>query len=123
MLAVIGIAALAPLKQLKSDLSPFLRLGAILLLTLAAAEAAAPLLAQIRVLTDGGAAGPYAELLLKALGLAVLTQCCAEICRECGEGGIASGVELVGKTEILLLCLPLLGELLSTASAWLSWEV
>ena len=63
---------------------------------------------------------PNAEFLLKALGIAVLTQCCAELCRESGESGVANGVELAGKVEILLLALPLIAEILSTARELLS---
>lgn len=44
---------------------------------------------------------------LKALGIAYLTYISAEICRDSGEDGIASKVELAGKIEMLSLALPL----------------
>jgi stage III sporulation protein AD len=49
------------------------------------------------------------------LGLAILTQICAEICKESGEGGIASAIELIGKIEILVLALPLINDILTVA--------
>jgi stage III sporulation protein AD len=54
------------------------------------------------------------------MGIALLTQFCADVCRESGESGAASTVELTGKMEILLLCLPLLDEILSAARELLS---
>ena len=62
----------------------------------------------------------YATILLKALGIAFLTHCAADLCKESGEVGLATGVESVGKLEILLLCLPLMEELLAVAKGLLS---
>ena len=116
MLAITGISAALILKQWRSDLLPLLRIailvgfGGILL------SLAAPLISYLhRLLEGGGIEQTHAEILFKGLGIAILTQCCADICRESGEGGIASSVELVGKLELLLLSLPLLDELLSLA--------
>ena len=46
-------------------------------------------------------------LLLKALGVSVLTQLAADACRDSGETALSNKVELAGKVTILLLCLPL----------------
>jgi hypothetical protein len=48
-----------------------------------------------------------------------LTQLCADFCRQGGEGQLAGGVELAGKAELLLLCLPRLKELFELASGML----
>ncbi len=58
----------------------------------------------------------YAELMLKGLGVAVITRICASVCREAGRGGIADYVELAGRLEILLLCLPLMSRIIGAAS-------
>ena len=63
--------------------------------------------------------GEWGKLMLKGLGVSVLTQLCSELCRQCGEASLAGGVEGAGKAELLLLCLPLLKELLSTAQGLL----
>ena len=49
-----------------------------------------------------------------------MTQYVADICRESGESAAASGVETVGKLEILLLSLPLIDEILRVAERLLS---
>jgi stage III sporulation protein AD len=61
---------------------------------------------------DAGSFSEYAELILKSLGIAVLTHVAAAVCRDCGEGGLAGAVELAGKIEILLLSLPMIERLL-----------
>ncbi len=58
----------------------------------------------------------YAAIMLKGLGVAVITRICSSVCRESGRGGIAEYVELAGRLEILLLCLPLMSRILSAAS-------
>lgn len=65
--------------------------------------------------------GEYATLMFKAIGLAILSTTCADVCRECGASQIATGVETAGNLAILSLCLPLLRELLQDAEVLLEW--
>ena len=90
-----------------------------ILFAAAALAAINPLLSFIGRLGDGNGIGTYAETLFKALGIALVCEICANICRESGESGIAGGVELVGKIEILLLCVPLMERVLDTAKVLL----
>lgn len=120
MIAVLGLSVTLILRQWKSDLLPLIRIGFTVLFAAALLVAAAPLFKFIHSIGQIGGLSEYMETLFKALGIAVLTEICAGICRESGEGGIAGGVELTGKAEILLLSLPMLTELLSTARELLS---
>lgn len=117
---MVIVTAAFLLRQWKSDLSILLRLGTVVLFGLAAVHAAAPLVEYLTRLADLASLAPYAETLLKALGIAFLTQYAAEICRESGESAAATGVETLGKLEILLLCLPLIDEILKVAERLLS---
>ena len=74
--------------------------------------AARPLLETLISMTEGSALAEHADVLLSAIGIALLTQTVSEICRDCKEGTVAGYVELAGRIEILLLCLPLLAEIL-----------
>ena len=58
--------------------------------------------------------GEY-TVLMKALGIGVVCQFTAELCRDAGEAVLASRVEFFGKIEILLLSVPLLQKLLAFA--------
>ena len=57
-------------------------------------------------------ANEWSPLLLKGLCIAIVCEVSANICRECGEGAISSGIETAGKVEILLLSLPLITKIL-----------
>ncbi len=111
MVAVTGVSAALILKQSKSDLLPLLRLSLVVLLAFSAISAASPLVSYIQTLSANSALAAKAPILLKALGIALLTQACSQSCKECGESGIATGVETFGKIQILILCLPILSEL------------
>ena len=74
-----------------------------------------PVLSWIGEVCAAHGMGETGSLLLRGLGVAVLTQLCAELCRQSGESGLALGVEGAGKAELLLLCLPMLRDLVETA--------
>ncbi len=52
------------------------------------------------------------RLILKGLGIALITEIAMGICRDSGEGGLAAWVEMAGKTAILILALPLIREVM-----------
>lgn len=54
--------------------------------------------------------GDAFSVMLRGLGVALIGKFCGDICRDCGEEGLASGVESVGRAVILLLALPMLLE-------------
>ena len=120
MLALTGVAAAIVVRHWRGDWMPAVRTALFLMLTVGAISTAAPLVAFLSEWIGNDGLAPYVSTLLKALGIAVMTQCCAELCRECGEGSVGSGVELIGKIEILLLSLPLVNEILDGARALLS---
>lgn len=114
MLAIPALFSLVMVKQWKNDFSPLLRVGLTVLFGSIAIAALSPVLEYLFSLL-GSRQTVYTAVLFKALGIAVLSHYAAQLCRECGEGGLADGVETVGKIEILLLCIPLMEELLSFA--------
>ncbi len=56
---------------------------------------------------------------LKAVGIAVLTQIASQVCRDAGEGGIAAAAETAGTALALCAALPLLRAVLDTVGALL----
>lgn len=120
-LALVGVCAALVVKQWSSGFLPLVRLALLVGMGALILSALSPLTVYLKdLITQSGIQASHGSLLLKALGIALFTQCCSDICRECGEGGAASTVELTGKLEILLLCLPLLEEILATARELLS---
>ena len=55
----------------------------------------------------------YGKIMLKSLGIGIVVNTVEGICRDVGETSISNGVELAGKIEILLICLPVITEMLS----------
>ena len=120
MLAVTGVTACVILRKWNADLLPLLRVALVVILAGVVLSWATPLVAYLKDLTGISVLSEYAEFLFKALGIAWLTQCCADICREGGESGAANGVELAGKVELLLLSLPLINDILKVTQELLS---
>ncbi|EGO86595.1 stage III sporulation protein AD [Clostridium botulinum C] len=50
----------------------------------------------------------YLNVVFKILGIAYLASFCSEICKDAGQGSIASKVEFAGKILILVLAIPIL---------------
>ena len=59
-----------------------------------------------------GSAGVYVPVLLKVIGIAYLTDFSAQVCRDAGENGIASKVEMAGKIFIFYAALPVFTSLI-----------
>ena len=62
----------------------------------------------------------YISILIKSLGICYVTQISVDICKENGSGSIASQIEIAGKLIILLLAVPLYGDLIEMIYDFLS---
>lgn len=123
-IAILAVVVLLVLRQAKPEWGIPVRLAA----TLTAMGVILSLAGQvITTLSDlstslGTTAldGESWTLVLRALGLAFLTEVTASVCRDSGEGTLAGWVETAGKLEILLLSFPLIRSLLSFVAEVLS---
>lgn len=111
-IALICVAVGAVIKLVRGEMAFAVRIAGILLVFGMITVSADTLLREVFATLDMGNFSEYAELILKALGVAVLTHVAAAVCRDSGEGGLAGAVELAGKIEILLLSLPMIERLL-----------
>ena len=114
---VVGVV----IKNIKPEFSPLVRIAGGVAVSTLALSIILPIVTYIRSLLSGSSLGEYGDAVIKALGIAALTQICADICRDSGEGSAASGVELIGKLEILLLCIPMIEDILTTVREVMSW--
>lgn len=116
----IGLALLsAALAFLIKPLSPRLAIFpplfcGLALLVFALSRYREPLSLLTELAEQGGLSDALSAI-LRMLGVGLITSFTADLCRDLGEGTLASRVELCGRVEILLLCLPFLSELLSLA--------
>ena len=117
MLCVIAASCV---RAMKPEIANVMRLAFCILLGGMLVGKITPIAQQLRGMMDSAAA-EYSEVLLKALGVALLTHLTAELCRDCGENSVAGGVETLGKLEILGLCMPLVSTVLELVRGILSW--
>ena len=111
-LALLCLVSFSVVRQWGRDFEVPMKLAAAVVFLGILLGMAIPLISWIREMLSVSAVSEYAELLLGALGIAVVTGVCADLCRDCREPTVASYVETAGRLEILILSIPLIREIL-----------
>ncbi len=120
MLALVGICAVSVVRSWRGEFVPLIRVGMLILFGTLLIASAKPLLGYMTLLMGMSGIGDKGVVLIKALGLSLLAEYASGLCRESGEESAANSIELVGKMELLILCLPLIEELLGIAESLFS---
>ncbi len=63
---------------------------------------------------------PYSPYILKSVAICFVCKTCRDVCESLGERAVASQIDTAGKISVLTVCLPLIGEIVSTALGYLS---
>lgn len=106
------------LQQYQSSFSIFVVIAFGALTMLYAAEGVQSLLQTLLTISvQAGVNTAYLTAMLKMIGIAWLTECLCQICRDAGSGALAVKLEFAAKIAILLLIVPVLGELLRSVIA------
>ena len=111
-IALISVSVGAVIRLVRGEMVFAVRIAGILLVFGIMLISLDTLLRDASAAFDTGGFSEYVEIILKALGVAILTHVASSICRDCGEAGLAGAVELAGKIEIILMSLPLIERLL-----------
>lgn len=110
---VFGIAAVCLLLAvfLKSQNKMFallVTLGGAVLIFLISSDAAFNVFDALSDIEDSaGYTGTYVTMMLKVLGISIVTQVVSDICRDNGESALASQTEIASKIMVLAMLLPL----------------
>lgn len=108
LLAVVMILALG-----RKDLGLLLGLAVCVMVCLAALEYLEPVTEFLQTLEDlGGLDGNMIRILLKAVGIGLLTEIAGLVCTDSGNGSLAKALQLLGTAVILWMALPLFTSLL-----------
>ncbi len=115
--AVVLAAFLAAvLRRQHPEQAMAVTLGAGALLLTAVLSRAVGLIGDMRdFLEKSGLSGDYLHVVFKALGICLLTQLAADVCKDAGEQALANKAEFAGKVSLLLLALPLFEKIGSIA--------
>lgn len=116
-IALSALVLLAVLKKVSPEQGVLLSIGAVLLVLLLMLEGAVPLINQLQIMMETELFNhEYIQILVKAIGITIVGQVTEGICKDCGESGLAYGVSIAARTAVLLLSMPLLGELFRNLS-------
>ena len=121
LFAVCGYVLLAcalalVIKQFSPAWGKMVAVGAGVILTVILVEKLGSLWSQMMGEVGWSGQSALFKTLAKTMGVAFLVETVSDICRDLGQETIADRLIFFGKTEILLLSLPLVKELLTLAS-------
>ena len=118
-LYAIGVCALcavlfaALVQKTNKEYALLISLGTAAVLLLFLLERAGPVLQQVEDLAASGPLeGEAVGLMLRAVGITVVGQVVARLCKDAGESALAYTVELAARAAVLAAALPALGRLL-----------
>ena len=112
-IAVIGVCAALIMRAAKSELAMPVGVITGIIILASAISSMYPIVAFAGELSRENSYSLYFSTVLKALGIGIAAQTAADICRDSGEGAVASKLEFAAKVGILLLGLPVVREILS----------
>lgn len=119
-IAVLGLVAVVLLRGMRAEYAVFAGIITGILLLFAVLVEFSSVMALVEDMTEKTGFSLYFEVILKAMGLGLLSEVTADICRDNGAAAIASKVEFGGKMAILSLSLPILRKLIDLISEFLS---
>ena len=116
ILAIVIAFLCMILKHIRPEYALICQLCGVVVLVLFLMSSFDDVVASLEELISGsGIDSSFLGLLLKALSFSILTDIAASICRDSGNNTLANGVELAGKTVIVVLTLPILKKLAEAA--------
>ncbi len=117
--ALLGLCVTVTMRSLRPDFAVFTGLVTTLILLFGSISSIATLIRSLTSLAEETGFSVYTETIIKTLGIGIVSQVTADVCRECGASSIASKVEFAAKILILGLCVPIVILLLTYIEGFL----
>lgn len=117
-IAVASAGAAVLLKQYKPEYAFGISVAAGVIFLLFIAVRAGEIIDEINAFAS--ASGINSEnygIVLRCLGVCLVTNAAAETCKDCGQSSIASKLVIAGKALVLIIALPLFSELMNVIKA------
>ena len=114
---IVAVVLITMLKQYKPEFSIMVSIGIGILIVGTVMAGIVPILDEARTMfTSSNMPSEYLEVMFKALGICFITQIACDICRDSGQSGIATKLEMAGKVGVLLVSMTLIKDVLSIAT-------
>lgn len=114
-IGIIGAVVCVVIKQYKPEYTILVGLGTGLVILFFTVPHFSSVVEYVNELSGLGEIDTgYIKIVIKALGVCIVTQLASDTCKDCGQNSIASKIELGGKVSILALSLPMFVSLLET---------
>lgn len=107
--AVVSVLLYVLIKQLKPEYAPLTALAAAGIILVSLTENLLDATGTLeKMLVLSGLEKKNVSLLIKSLGICIVTQFASDLCRENSASSIATAVELAGRLGMLMLSLPMI---------------
>ena len=114
---VIACVLIVTVRQYRPEMAMMMTIGTGVLILGMILVDFAPMVSSISDLVQKtGVNSGYIMVVVKAIGISLIAQLAADICRDAGEQSIAAKVEMGGKLGIVAITLPLFGDLLQLSA-------
>lgn len=115
-IGIVACVLIITVKQYRPDIAVVLAIAAGIILLAYMASDLGNTIAKLYDLMDGFSAfREEAGMVIRALGICLVSQLTSDICRDAGQATIASRIELGGKIVSLMLVFPIFVRILETA--------
>ncbi len=109
----IALIAIIIIKQYKPEFAIYISMIAGVLIIYIIVDKLGGIINLLQSISDkSGVSSQFLELLLKITGIAFLTEFAITICKDSGEGAIASKIEIGSKVVIISMSIPIISSLL-----------
>jgi len=110
--ALLACFTSAILKNLSHPIAQFIGIAAAICIIASSIISASPILEFIEQINEVDGFDRLYSVMLKGLGIAILSETASDICKDCGESSLASKVEMAAKITMIILSIPLLNSIL-----------
>lgn len=114
-LAVVTVVAMLFLKPKNGELALLLGIAASVVILLALLGSAGTVVRQVQqIVSAANIKASYLAILLKVVGICIVTEFAVNTCRDAGSSALAGNVSLAGKLLVTVTALPLYTDILNT---------
>ncbi len=117
-IAIIAAGAAVLLKQYKPEYAFGVSLAAGAAILIFAVSRLGDVIGNIEEFVAlSGINDEYYKIMMRCLGVCMITKITSETCKDCGQGSISAKIDMAGKIIILVIAMPLFSEIMSIVRA------